>query len=47
MLLRPVMGVALVSSCLIHEVDDGLATNAHDDSRDNYTDCNALSHGVS
>ena len=46
MLLRPVMGVALVSSRLIHKVDDGLATNAHDGSSDDHVGCDALSHGV-
>ena len=44
MLLRPVMGVALVSSRLIYKVDDGLATNTHDGSSDDYVGCNALSH---
>ena len=44
MLLRPVMGVALVSSRLIHKVDDGLATDAHDGSSDDHVGCDALCH---
>ena len=45
MLLRPVMGDALVSSCLVHKVDDDLPTNTHDGSSDDHVSCNALSHG--
>ncbi len=44
MLLRPVMVDALVSSCLICEVDNGLPTNTHDGSSDDHVGCNALSH---
>jgi len=44
MLLRPIMGDALVSSCLIHKVDDGLATDAHDGSSDDHVGCDALCH---
>ena len=46
MLLRPVMGVALVSSRLIHKVEDGLPTNTHDGSSNDHVGCDALSHGV-
>ena len=44
MLLRPVMSDALVSSCLIHKVDDGLATDTHDGSSNNHVGCDALCH---
>ena len=44
MLLRPVMGDALVSSCLVHKMDDGLATDAHDGSSDDHVGCDALCH---
>jgi len=44
MLLRPVMGDALVSSRLVHKVDDGLPTNAHDGSSDDHVGCDALCH---
>ena len=46
MLLRPIMADALVSSCLVHKVDDGLPTNTHDGSSDDHVGCDALSHGV-
>ena len=44
MLLRPVMGHALVSSCLVHKMDDGMATDAHDGSSDDHIGCDALCH---
>jgi hypothetical protein len=46
MLLRPVMSDALVSSSLVHKVDDGLPTSAHDGSSNNHTGCNTLCHDV-
>jgi hypothetical protein len=45
-LLRPVMSDALLSSSLVHKVDDGLPTNAHDGSSNNHTGCSTLCHGV-
>ena len=45
MLLRPVMGDALVSSCFICEVDNSLPTGAHDGSSNDHVGCNALIHG--
>ncbi len=44
MLLRPIMCDALVSRCLIHKVDDNLATNTHDGSSNEHAGCNTLSH---
>ncbi len=39
------MSDALMSSSLVHKVDDGLATNTHDGSSDDHAGCNTLSHG--